>query len=53
MRPAAPVKVLLFAAALAAAQLCSRAQSQQEPKPPLDQASWDLFQKVFGMVLRD
>ena len=36
----------------ALAALAAFAQTDQT-KPPLDQASWSLFQRVFGMVLRD
>jgi carboxyl-terminal processing protease len=48
IKRAAAGTILLFALASTSA----RGQSP-EGKPPLDDASWSLFQRIFGMVLRD
>lgn len=55
MRPIpAPVRrsatLALILAVLAAVPVLGQSA---EAKPPLDEASWSLFQRIFGMVLRD
>ncbi len=50
-RTAAATRVL-FISILVLLALSAKAQAAQE-KPPLDDASWSLFQRIFGMVLKD